>query len=831
MESKAAPAVTAPVEPRRRCIAAGLGELGMKVSRARPRLGMISYTSITALLACMASPAMAQDTRDNTKQGVAAAEPAGIEEIVVTAQFRSQNLQDTPLAISATSAAMIEAKGLSGIAEVAATAPSVTFNAGGTAGGAQATQVIIRGVGQTDFNIAVEPGVGIYVDDVYQGVMYASTPELLDLDRVEILRGPQGTLAGRNSVGGAIRLVTKAPSGDESGYIDASYGRFNTMSLRAGLNLALAKDRVFLRLNGLAKQSDGYVNRLDYQCATGKAPSAINSAGSVTSGSGCKIGTLGGQSVLALRGAIKAVLSDRVENTITVDYTNDKSEPSAMVLVYQGQWRGPGYNLTVTPPISNPVQNFVTGGTYTNYANFTGMIATPNQYTSTPVSNAKLWGVTNHLNVELADDLNLTSITAFRRIDTNANVDFDASPINRSMQTWALQHKQLTQELRLNGKFGDTMEWTLGGFHYRGDSIQSGRVNLDGAGAALPFYVPFDFTFADPVKVRSTAGFAHGVVHLTEKLNLTAGLRYTKETKQYQFVREMAPGVSASILSASVLPLDGLAGQFKGSRWDWRIAADYQPTSEVTIYGQVSTGFKGGGVNPRPFYAEQVRTFAPEKVTAYELGVKTQLFDRRVRLNLAAYNTDYSDMQLTLISCPQFVPAGARQNCSMTANVGDARIRGLELEAEARLFDGLMVDAALAYTDFEYRRIDPTTSMTLGMKAPYIPEWKIGAGVQYHLPLASGAAITPRLDYRYQSRVETQAINNSLNFIRGYGIFNGRIGYQSPDERIEFALTVKNLFDKYYYINLYDQAFQSYAFLSGQPGRPREWSLSARYTF
>lgn len=525
------------------------------------------------------------------------------------------------------------------------------------------------------------------------------------------------------------------------------------------------------------------------------------------------------------------VIADGVEDTITVDYSSDKSEPSPMVLIYQGLWRGPGYNLNATPPVTNPVQNFVTGGTYVSYANFTGMTGTSNQYTSTPMSNAKLWGITNHLDVELADHLKLTSITAFRRIDTNANIDFDASPINRSMQAWALAHKQFTQELRLNGKVGSLLEWTLGGFHYRGDSVQSGRVNLDGAGAALPTYVPFDFIFSDPVQVRSTAGFAHGVFHLTSKLNLTGGIRYTEERKKYQFGRGMAQGVAPSVLSASVLPLDGLSGQFSGKRWDWRIAADYHLASAITLYGQVSTGFKGGGVNPRPFYAEQVRTFAPEKVTAYEVGIKSELFDRRLRLNLAAYNTDYSDMQLTLISCPQFVPSGARQNCSMTANVGDARIRGVEVEAEARLTEGLTMDANVAYTDFRYKRVDPTTSMTLAMKAPYIPEWKLGAGVQYKIPLQSGATVTPRLDYRYQSRVETQAINNSLNFIDGYGLLNGRITYKSPDEHLEFALTVKNLLNKYYYVNLYDQAFQSYAFLSGQPGRPREWTLSARYNF
>jgi len=798
------------------------------IYRIAGRTGLVALLCATTALTCQA--AAAQEAAPQSG-GAGEHSSGAMPDIVVTAEFRANRLQDTPLAITAASAEMIEAKGQTGIAEVAMTAPSVTLNAGGTAGGAQATQITIRGIGQTDFNVAVEPGVGIYVDDVYQGIMYASTPELLDLDRVEILRGPQGTLSGRNSIGGAIRLISKRPDDKEGGYLEASYGRFNSLMVRGGVNFALVPNRLFLRINGLAKESDGFLTRLDYQCVTGTPPSVVNSPGSLaTPANGCKIGTLGGQSVAAVRASMRAILSDAIENTVTFDYTNDKSEPSANVLIYQGPWRGAGYNLTSNPPVPNPTQNFVTAGRYVNYANFTAMIGTPNQYTAPARSDANSWGVTNNLEVNMGD-LQLKSITSFRKIETMSAVDLDASPISRNMQIWGIDHEQFTQELRLSGSVGDFADWTFGGFYYHGNSLQFGRVNLDGAGAALPVFAPFDFAFSDPVKVRSKAAFVHSTFHLAEGLNLTGGLRYTDERKSYQFGRSMVPGVTPSSLSASVLPLNGLTGQFSGNRWDYRVALDYKVTPTINIYGQVATGFKGGGVNPRPFYAEQVRPFNPETVTSYEIGVKSELFDRRVRLNSALYYNDYKGMQLTLLSCPQFVPAGARQNCQMTANVGDATIKGFEVEVDMRPVEGLGIDGSLSYTDFQYKRVDATTGVTRDMRAPYASKWKASAGVQYRFDLGDNGSITPRLDVRYQSRAETQAINNSLNFIEGYALLNGRLSYLTGDERVEFALTVKNLTGKYYYTNLYDQAFQSYAFLSGQPGRPREWNLSARYKF
>ncbi|WP_191229238.1 TonB-dependent receptor [Aurantiacibacter xanthus] len=766
---------------------------------------------------------MAQDSGESSGQ---------VTQIVVTAEFRESNLQETPLAITAATAEMIAAKGQTGIAEVATAAPSVTLNAGGGPGGAQTTQINIRGIGQTDFNLALEPGVGIYIDDVYQGIMYASTPELLDLERVEILRGPQGTLSGRNSIGGAIRLITKAPNNYREGYAEASYGSFNALMVRAGFNVPLVEDRLFLRVNGLAKHSDGYVDRLDYRCATGSPPSPGPAAGSPVVGDGCKIGEEGGQSVIAVRASLRAILSDTIENTLSVDYMDDNSQPSGVVLIGQKAWRGEGYNLNATPPITNPTANFMLPyGSYANYSNYTTLISTSAQYTLPAASLAKTWSISNNLAIDITDAISLRSITGFKKIDTSSAVDLDGSPIGRNTQAWQVDHEQFTQELRLSGYFGDAVDWTLGAYYYHADSLQSGRAGLDGAGATVPFYVPFDFAFSDPVEVRSKAAFAHVVLHPTDAFSITGGLRYTKDTKDYTFSRFIAPGAPVSFLSASVLPLDGQTGSFSGDNLDWRLAVDYEITPDLLLYAQASTGFKGGGVNPRPYYVEQITLFDPETVTSYEAGLKSDLLDGNMRLNLAVYQNDYSNLQLQLRSCPNFVPTGAAPNCAMTANVGSARIRGIELEGTAYPVADLALDVAASYTDFEYRSVQPVTGVTLNMRAPYTPEWKLSAGVQYTASLGGSGSLIPRLDVRYQSQVETQTVNTAISQIDGYVVADASLRWQNADEDFELYLRVKNLFDEYYFVNITDFYNAPYGFISGQPGRPREFMAGARIKF
>ena len=238
---------------------------------ARWRRLLLSGINLSAMLALGGlMPSFAQTVASTaTAENSAAANGDQIPEIVVTAQFRSQNLQDTPIAITAITGDMLRERSQTDIAQVAERAPGVNLTSGGL-GGAQVTTISIRGVGQTDFDLGLEPGVGMYVDDVYYGTLYGSLMDLVDLDRVEILRGPQGTLAGKNSEGGAIKLYSKQPTADTDGYLEGTIGTYNRRDVRAGGNFTLVPDHVFVRLTGIGEHQDGYVNDYDYQCATGK---------------------------------------------------------------------------------------------------------------------------------------------------------------------------------------------------------------------------------------------------------------------------------------------------------------------------------------------------------------------------------------------------------------------------------------------------------------------------------------------------------------------------------------------------------------------------------
>ena len=793
--------------------------------------------SVIALCIAGVTPVFAQDSENDANQ---------VQEVVVTAQFRSQDLQQTPLAITAVTSEMMDARSQSNIMDVATRAPSVTFTtAGGGLGGSQSTAINIRGVGQTDFNLALEPGVALYIDDVYHGTMYASLLELLDLERVEVLRGPQGTLSGKNAEGGAVKLYSKKPNGDRDGYVEGTYGSFDRTDIRAGANFTIAPDKLFLRLSGIAKRRDGYVKRYDYECVTGNQPVPTSALPyfvppSMVHGgtSGCQLGTEGGQDVTAIRAALRYVATDRVEDTVTIETMTDRSEPVPAVLVYQGTWHGPGFVLPAAP---NLAQNFVPpAGSYYNYSTYAGLVGTPDQYALPAISNVDLWGVSNVLDAKLNDTLSLKSISAWRKSEIENVDDGDGSPLARIMNLWNVDFEQFTQELRLNGSVGSRLDWTFGGFYFKADATQGGRISLDGAGdnsPFIPFFVTTDFLFDDPVKVENKSVFGHVELHATEQLIFTAGMRYTKDFKRYGFSRTFAPGYTPSFIDLSIGVTDGAVGVFSGNRNDYRATASYQFTPTVNGYAQFATGFKGGGVNPRPYYVEQVQPFKPETVDSYEAGVKSDLFGRRVRLNVAAFYNKYKDMQLQLFSCPQFVPIGAPPNCALPANVGNSTIKGAELETEIHPLDRMLIDLSASYIDFGYDSVDPATAVLLTDKPPFTPKTKLAAGVQYEIALGTHGSLTPRIDYQYQSEQFSYARNFPNDRIPGYGLANARLTYRDAEGTWEVAASVTNLADKYFFLSRFDQTFPqalpaaSYDYASVQPGRPREYALTVRKSF
>src|SRR5688572_17502056 len=289
---------------------------------------------------------------------IAWSQESNLEEIIVTAEFREANVQDTPIAITAVSADMLDARSQTNLAQITAQAPNVSLRPAGSAFG-NALVAFIRGIGQTDFNPSVEPGVGIYVDDVYYSTITGNVLDLLDLERVEVLRGPQGTLAGRNAIGGAIKLFTRKPDGSDDINVAITKGEFNRTDIKGAAGITLVEDKLYARIAGIARSSDGYVSRLDYACANnlpapgqaGGLPTYVQTAGDAF---GCELGTEGGQSYASGRAAFRWTPSDDFSIDFATSIVNDDSESQPGVLIRARDHGGSSFPI-VSQPAGPPI--------------------------------------------------------------------------------------------------------------------------------------------------------------------------------------------------------------------------------------------------------------------------------------------------------------------------------------------------------------------------------------------------------------------------------------------------------------------------------------------
>ena len=840
----------------------------------------VSKISLAAALVVGASAAAAQTAPAAENEKVAGGE------ILVTAQFREQNLQDTPLAITAVNAEMLEARSQTSIQDVANQAPSVTLKPQGAAFG-PSLGANIRGVGQFDFNPALEPGVGFYVDDVYFATLTGSILDLLDLDRVEVLRGPQGTLAGRNSIGGAVKLYSQRPQGSNTGSFSAAYGSRNRLDVRASADFNLVEG-LDARLAVVSKKQGGYVDRLDFGCVypaggsatftraydvTGAARTlAVNPAGGVpaaTNRPDCLMAKEGEVGYIAARGQVRWRPSDTIDVNIAADYTDDDRTAAGSVLLLRnypnGEVATPRFPLPLIPATgSSPAQNYATASNPTRdinpFAASSTLLSYDNRFICGPYCNYasydmpadgafmashgdgrvrfKGWGVSAQVEFDLSDTMQLQSITAYRSYVSNFSNDNDVSPMAHSLGYGPLTFDFFSQELRLNGELGDTIEYTVGGYYSDQKSVYTSFQDLRSSG--------LQFQQSDPVNADSKAAFAHIAWNPTEPLTVTGGIRYTEDSKTYQYIRQRPYLNAASTTANGVLPLNGTVGEYSGNRVDYRANVQYAVTDDVMAYVQFSTGYKGGGVNPRPFFVQQALSFGPETLKSYEAGLKTDLFDRMVRLNLAGFFSQYEGIQLSLGNCTAITGAGFGAPCALPVNAGDADIKGFELETTIRPVEGLSIDGALSYIDFAYKRFGTYTAGTstvavggptnlngpqFGDYAPFTPEWKWSFGVQYEADLGTAGTLTPRFDAAYQSKIYTVSANRPSNRIDAYTVANARLTWANADEDLSVSLEVTNLFDKYYLLTLYDQTVGGQGYANGQPGRPREWAVSLKKKF
>jgi iron complex outermembrane receptor protein len=483
---------------------------------------------------------------------------------------------------------------------------------------------------------------------------------------------------------------------------------------------------------------------------------------------------------------------------------------------------------------------------YVNYSTYvdqrTGLAIAPNQ-----TVNSR--GESLNIDWKLGKDLDLQSISAYRSYDAGFGINSDGTPFPLQRLYQSLSHKQTSEELRLNGKAGNFLDYTVGGFYFDQTSTETGRIDLG--------YVGFDFLHGpDPVDATTWALFAHGIFHLVDKLDLSLGVRYTDEKKTYTYARHNPDGSliqscvgglgdPANPPNCLISSLNGISNTFRGTRTDYRAALSYKFTNDVMGYVQYSTGYKGGGVNPRPFFNVQAITFQPETSAAGELGIKSQFLNNSLRLNAAVFYNKYKAVQLTLNDCtalfggpaPGVVgPPGVP--CLASTNAGDANVKGGELELNWRPVEPLQVDASVGYVDFAFSSIypafvaaGPASGVDLTKKPPYTPKLKWNVGLQYDIGLAGHGTLTPRVDATYQDTVYGDIANTPLETIDSYTLVNARVMWRSENKEWQASLACNNLTDKLYYTTKTDQVPAGAGSAYGAPAMPRTFMVSVKRTF
>ena len=782
-------------------------------------------TAVTGLALCLCLGTAVAD-----EGPTATANTEQLQEVVVTAQFRRQDLETTPVAITALSGAQLDEHNATSLASLNGLAPNLTVSAGTNTNGPSA-QTFIRGIGQSDGHPGLEPGVGIYVDDVYHGLLLGSDLDLTDLDRAEVLRGPQGTLAGKNSIGGAIKLFSRKPTGATDGYVDATYGDFNLIKIKAGGNFTLVPDTLYARLSGVSEQQDGYMKRLDYACVTGQ-----NISSTQIPVHGCQLGTEGGTDLHAVRVALRWTVGAGIENNLIATDSQDRSEVPALKLLYSNNTQGliPGGNGS----------QFITGPrSYTTYATYTNLGFTdPQKYIlagapgagthaalSLPLTDpTNYYSLTDTLEWKLAEAYTLTVITGWLRYNGAYSIEVGDSPyaVQFLDDTWA--DNQFTEEIRLNGTSLGRLDWTVGGYYYH-ELANFGGLKLLTPGAASETL----FTGNDPIVSTNKSVFAHDLWRATDQLSVITGIRYTKENKEYTFSR-LNPYDQAVPSYTPVGPLNGTTGTYSGSHVDYRAGAEYQWTDELMTYAEWSTGFRGGGVNPRPFIPQQEVPFGPESLHATELGLKSDLLDHHLRLNLSGFFNQYDNILLTNNAPTVVNGVVLSANNATPVNVGTAHIEGAEAEIVLRPIAALQVDGSVSYLHFKFTSINRSAAtipgVSLNTRDPYVPDRMATLGAQYTYSLPLGGSLAARVDGQYQSSFFTDLTNTALGQVGGRTLVNARLTWRSPKDDWQATVGVTNLTDRFYYINKVNSVAPT-NIVQGQPGAPREWLVSLRRNF
>jgi iron complex outermembrane recepter protein len=742
------------------------------------RMSARPWLQAGAAVAALASPpALAQDAgpiptqaqSDANTAADAAAEPTA--DVVVTARRREESLIDVPIAITAFSGARLEAQGAIDVTDLSQVTPNVTLEV--SRGTNSTLTAFIRGVGQQDPVAGFEAGVGIYLDDVYLNRPQAAVLDIYDVERIEVLRGPQGTLYGRNTIGGAVKYVTRRLGDDPTLRVRASYGSYD--------------------------QADGVISA---STPIGDTGLKVGVAGARLSRGGFGDNLFTGREnynkdIWAARGTLQFEPSSQAFFRLSADYTRDKSEPRG------GHRLIPALNAPATYPVLRDV--------YDSQGNLVA-----------PEQDVEAYGGSFLAELKPAEWLTFRSITGYRKDDSSSPIDFDALPVVDVDVPAFYNNRQFSQEVQAlvdTGGFN-----LLAGLYYLDATARTVfDVRLPGTLTALTF---------GNVRTDTTAVFADATYDVTPQVSLSVGGRYTWDTRRSTIQRNVYLGASPFFggTTAPIVRQTDFTGQATFKQFTPRASVSFKPTPDHTLYASWAKGFKGGGFDPRGVGTAapdlngngrngaqgdrddiyQFLSFDPEKVTSYEIGYKAALFDRRVTVALAAFHADYTNVQVPG-SVGQTVN-GVQTFVGITTNAGRARINGAEAEVNARLADDLIgsgdrltLAGTLGYIDAEYKRFIDARGIDVADERAFqnTPKWTASGTLGYTTPLGGESALDLSTTLSYRSRTQQFELRTPGLDQAGYALLDASIIY-TIDDRFSLGVHGRNLTDKRYIVSGYN---------------------------
>lgn len=727
----------------------------------------------------VATPALAQNVGGGTQ----------LEEIVVTAQKREQNLQDVPISITALGAGALEANRIVDVRDLNATAPNLTVRV--SAGGAQLPNYSMRGVVTAGGALGSDRGISLYIDGVYIQTAIGSVFELADIERIEVLKGPQGTLFGRNSTGGAISIVTRNPSGRFGVRQEVTLGNYDQFR---------TKTRVDLPQVGPVRSAFTFLH------SERKGDTENLGAGTVwdygVAGQGLRTSPkrLGDEDINAVFGAFSFDLLPNLDLSYKFDWTENHYTPDAQGMAYLDAPAIPGLGLSLINDVilgSQPNPGLLTPITNKRPDAVNNWYTTPSQ--------SFAWGHNLTARYQITDEIAVKNIFSYRHSGISTGFQLDGlgglvvtppmvalglAPAAAVGQPWIMvvnatqtDDRQWSDELQLTW----TNRWfdlTAGYIHFDNKASGGGAGGI-GATSFAPysgFVLPNPVVGKADIHVKSDAVFAQIEGHVTSRLDVVGGYRLTRDEKE---------GLDTSV-PGSIQPIS-----YKNARPTWLAGVNYRPIDGVLTYAKYATGFISGG-------ELATLTYGPETAKSYEIGVKADLLDRRLRTNLALFDVKYGDLQLTTSGLNVTPPVDA---ALVLVNAGSAKAKGFEWETTVIPLDGLTLSANLGYTDFKYTSLNPSVGTLEFFLPVYRPKWTNTFSAEYDTPpVYAGGHVMLRLDANYRSKtflgVTYPQLNNQAAVdavtTEDSWIVNGRaalVDFDLAGAKAQAALWARNILD------------------------------------